>query len=174
MKKIIALWLLGIFAFALFACNEKEALLEMSNYGEQFRSENDNLFPNLSCEHSIVYRDASAYLTSVDAKLYHMSVCKYGNCDYEIQYEPHVLVFYTKYPYSGYPTYAENGYLYHNISAYCLECANIIQLDILCEKQDIDCGRVGGSGGGYSECLAGDRDWEKVFEGLPYEIEIRD
>lgn len=167
MKKQLSVWLALIFLISLCGCGKQDTQhLDMANYGDEFREKNDILFANTSCEHLVVYRDASAYLTPKEAKLYHMYVCKYGNCDHEIQFDPHVLVFYTKYPQSSHATYADNGYLYHQISAYCLSCTSIIPIKIFCEKQDANCGRTETGGVTTSECLAGDRDWKEVLNDL--------
>ena len=173
MKKIVCLLLSCIIIFIFSSCGAKASILDMDHYGEAFRVENADLFPNSSCEHMLVYRDASQYLSDQDAKQYHVRVCKYGNCDYEPEFEPHVLLFYVRYPHVGYPTYAENGYLYHDINIACSKCSGVIRLKIFCEKQSIYCGKDEEGRAIYTDCLAADRDWKKVFEDLPYEFEIR-
>lgn len=174
MKKIFYLLLSSfILIFIFTSCEDRTSILDMDHYRGEFRAENADLFPNTSCEHMVVYRDASQYLSDQDAKQYHMCVCKYGNCDYESKFEPHVLLFYIGYPQMGYPRYEENGYLYHYINIACSKCSGVISLKILCEKQSIYCGKDEKGRGTYTDCLAADRDWEKVFEDLPYEIEIR-
>ena len=177
--KIFGAWLMMLCLLFCGCAKQDEPHLDMANYGEEFRAENENLFPNASCEHSIVAKDASKILLYDEAILYHISTCKYGNCDYEEHYEPHTLVFDVDYGGLGFPKYFENGYLYHTDYKDCVECKMPIQIQIYCEKQDINCGRYitteyPHGGNDYTECLAGVRDWEEVFKDFPYIIEIRD
>ena len=175
--KIFGAWLMMLCLLFCGCAKQDEPHLDMANYGEEFQAENENLFPNASCEHLIIYKDASEVLPPEEAQLYHITACKFGNCNYEGHLEPHTLAFDLDYDGSGYPHYAENGYLYHTLYEGCLECHMSFQFQIYCEKQDIDCGRDKTSdalfgGSDYTECLAADRDWEEIFKDFPYTIEI--
>ncbi len=176
-KGTLTLLLIAALLSSLCGCENRDSShLHMANYGEQFRAENENLFPNESCEHLVLSRDASAVLSYDDARFYHISTCKYGNCDYEESYAPHVLRrnrSYESYG-SGPPTYAENGYLYHTLYDSCIECRMPLQFRIYCEIQSPYCGTDEDGRPIDTKCLAGDRDWEALFHDLPYQIEIKD
>ena len=170
MKKRSAFILIFVLFLSICGCGKHDvAHLDMENYGADFQAENENLFPNASCEHIEIYMDATKILSAEEARFYHLCACKYGNCDYEEYLAPHVIRFDINWQYTGYPAYAENGYLYHTLFKQCAECGMSLTIKIYCEKQNANCGRGEDM---YPECIAADRDWHEIFKDYPYRIEI--
>ncbi len=174
MKKLLTFCMILLFLFTICGCEtEQRPYLDRECYGEAFRKENENLFPNPDCEHMIDEIKADGILPPEEAIFYHMSACKYENCDYEIHYEPHTLYLYEPNILRGFPQYAENGYLYHTPFIYCNDCSRVIEIRILCSKQDVNCGREGEVLVTEAECLQ-ELDWNEVFQEYPYKIKFQE
>ena len=165
MKKICVTALAWLMLLVILcSCGQSGIYLDLSNYGEDFRQENDLLFFNDSCEHVFVYTSASGASGAVDTNTYHMVKCNRGNCGYEAQIEPHVLN--AAYLIPKETRYMENGYLYHRVPTSCSKCnERLVTLYVYCPLQSTECTKDGEE----NECLAG-CNWEELLCDTPYVI----
>lgn len=163
-KKMLLAFVCLLLLAELCSCGKNTAFLNMENYGDDFRKNNEVLFFNESCEHSLVYVNAAGISDTVDANCYHAVKCNRGNCGYEMQIEPHVLTT----AYLGIrekPQYMENGYLYHRVPTDCQLCGVRVTLYVYCPIQDKDCT----ANGKENQCLDG-CDWRALLCDTPYVI----
>lgn len=142
-------------------------------HDEAFRARNAILFPNDTCEHMEAY---TAMSDPWDADVYHMRRCKFGNCDYVAEKEPHTFVF-TDTTVRGPVNHKENGYLYHSFGMYCRDCNAWVMLSVLCRTQDTGCGKMQGEDGvvyqSTAQCMIG-ADFSEIFRDTPYRIVIKE
>ena len=173
MKKMISILLLISFLFTLTSCGNRKSFLDIAVYDEHFQGKNEILFPNSECEHMEVYTTLS---DPWDSNLYHMSKCKFGNCDYVSKKEAHTFVFQSD-TIRGIPAYKENGYLYHEFGMYCRDCNAWIKICVLCQTQDLNCGRMTDEYGvtyhTTAHCFV-DADYQELFRDTPYHIIVAD
>lgn len=163
-KKIFSAFVCLLLLAMLFSCGGRDtAHLDMSNYGADFRQNNEVLFFNENCEHSLVCVSAAGISDTVDANVYHAVKCNRGNCGYEMRFEPHVLREAYLIPRDR-PQYMENGYLYHRVPVSCQVCGVDMTLYVYCPRQDKSCGAAG-----KNECLTG-CDWRELLCDTPYVI----
>ena len=173
MKKITSIFLLLSLLLTLVSCGGGKSFLDISAYDEAFKERNEILFPNSECEHTEVYTSLS---DPWESNLYHMTKCKFGNCDYISQKEAHTFVFESD-TIRGIATYKENGYLYHEFGMYCRDCNAWIKICVLCQTQDLNCGKMTDEYGvtyhTTAHCCV-DADYKELFRDTPYHIEVKD
>ncbi len=167
MKKITALLLVLALLSAFTAC-EKTVLPIL---GDDFKEENAILFPNDACKHAVVYQKMS---DPSEQALYHITRCKFQNCDFVSQIEPHTLYMNSTSVF-GTVKYKENGYLYHEYGEICHDCNERFTVAVLCRTQEPTCGSItredGTKAGTVAHCMAG-VDLKALFEDTPYTVVI--
>lgn len=164
-KRMITSAVLLCLCLTFVSCGNSGTYLNLSAFDESFRAENREMFPNDACEHFVQYRKASSVSQNVDASVYHYAYCVWGSCDYDAHYEVHTVKFSTIR--KDYISIAkENGYYYHEVSFYCVQCRELIRIYVLCRTQQRaeTCDRQTGRG-----CLD-DVDWREFLCDTPYAI----
>ncbi|MBS6447614.1 MAG: hypothetical protein KH382_08525 [Clostridiales bacterium] len=164
-KRIMSAAILLCLFLTLVSCGKGDVYLELAAFGESFRAENREMFPNDACEHYVRYRDASSVSQDVDASVYHYAYCIWGSCDYEAHYEVHTVKLSTiRVDYASQAK--ENGYYYHEVCFSCKQCGENIRLYVLCKTQlrEETCDPRTGVG-----CLD-DVDWREFLCDTPYAI----
>lgn len=178
MKKIISLLLSVSLLLFLVSCEAEQpffnkSFLNKETYGEDFRARNEILFPNDACEHVEV---SVSHADPWEAKYYHVTKCKFGNCEYVSKEEAHTFVF-TDTTVRGGAIYKENGYLYHEFGMYCDDCNAWVLLSVLCQTQDTSCGTItkedGNTYQSTAACCEG-VDYQALFRDTPYTIVVKD
>lgn len=164
MKRIFTVLIAFLLLVSFNSCQKEAGHLDLSLYDEAFRNQNRILFLNDRCDHAIVYTPASECSITADANLYHTKKCKWGNCTFEKELEPHTICI-SKLSFTTEMTkYMENGYFYHRSVNSCAMCGERVVLYIYCLSQDKDCHK------NQSDNPCYQRDWEKILCDTPYEI----
>ncbi len=155
-KKKLLLLLLVALLFS--SCGKKH--LDPSHYGADFQKKNEMLYMNEECAHFLIYTEADGSANGVDGNIYHAVYCKWSTCKETLRYEPHTLRVSNMG--SARAQYKENGYMYHEISVFCIRCNATVRLNLLCSEQVISCMNA-------ADCRKEIR-WEELLCGTPYEI----
>ena len=159
-KKSCSLLLCLAFMLLHNSC-QKAPTFDTSVFGEEFRAEHAELFPNDTCEHDERYRPASAIAQEMNDSVYHYTDCLHGNCDYEGHFEAHTIDV-SNLHVSTLPQARENGYLYHPMSFRCPKCWKIFKIHVYCPRQDPECVNS-------DKCLE-NADWREILCDTPYVI----
>ena len=146
--------------------------LNPSDYMEDFKAKNEILFDNTDCDHERIHSHINGEADPSVSALYHKTSCKWGNCDYDISYTPHIFLFDRDELPTSRAYYKENGSLYHSFRMACEECHASISLNVLCRTQDANCGAGDGAIHAPATCFIG-CDWNEIFRDTLYRIVIK-